>query len=85
MVVSSFQWAWQRTRVPDPRVAEEVRVLTTLRDNVLLSSTVERAFVKLYYIVSLPAADFIGNHNSATEMESSNGRYICPVKTTSIS
>ena len=47
------------------RLTAEARVLTSLRDKVLMSSTVGRAFVKLYYKLSPPVADFIAKHNTA--------------------
>ena len=44
-------------------MAEEVEMLTEFRDDVLLSSRLGRAFVKLYYKASPPMADFIAEHD----------------------
>lgn len=45
-------------------VAEEVIVLKTLRDNVLLTNSLGRNFVEFYYKVSPQVADFIAKHDS---------------------
>jgi hypothetical protein len=43
-------------------MAKEVVVLKNFRDNVLLQTSVGRSFVKFYYEVSPPIANYIGNH-----------------------
>jgi hypothetical protein len=45
-------------------MADEVRSLRTFRDRHLLTNSVGRAFVKTYYALSPPMADFIRSHDS---------------------
>lgn len=44
------------------RMAKQVVVLSNLRDNVLSKSSLRRSFVKFYYEISPPLADYIGEH-----------------------
>ena len=44
------------------RMAKEVDLLRNFRDNVLLNNTLGRRFVRSYYNVSPPLANYIGNH-----------------------
>jgi YVTN family beta-propeller protein len=46
------------------RMGEEVRMLKNFRDNVLLTNSLGRSFVKLYYKISPPVADLIAKHDS---------------------
>jgi hypothetical protein len=45
-------------------MADEVNILKDFRDNILLTNSIGKAFVKFYYKVSPPLADFISNHDS---------------------
>ena len=45
-------------------MAEEVNMLRRFRDNVLLTNALGKAFVRIYYKVSPPVADFIARHDS---------------------
>jgi hypothetical protein len=49
-------------------MAEEVKILKNFRDNVLLTNSLGRSFVKLYYKISPPVADFIAKHESLRTM-----------------
>jgi YVTN family beta-propeller protein len=49
-------------------MAEEVTILKNFRDNVLLTNSLGRSFVKLYYKISPPVADFIAKHESLRAM-----------------
>ncbi|MFC1814928.1 CFI-box-CTERM domain-containing protein [Thermodesulfobacteriota bacterium] len=46
------------------RTAKEVNILKNFRDNVLLTNSIGRNLVKLYYNVSPPMADFIAKHDN---------------------
>jgi len=46
------------------RMAKEVNILKNFRDNVLLTNSIGRNLVKLYYNVSPPIADFIAKHDN---------------------
>lgn len=45
-------------------MAEEVRVLKSLRDNILLNSSLGKRFVEFYHEVSPLVADFISKHDA---------------------
>ena len=45
-------------------MADEVNILKDFRDNILLTNSIGKAFVKFYYKVSPPLADFISEHDS---------------------
>jgi len=45
-------------------LTKEVNILKEFRDNILLTNSIGRAFVKFYYNVSPPIADFISNHDN---------------------
>ena len=46
------------------RMADEVKILQDFRDDILLPSFLGRSFVKFYYEVSPPVADFIAKHDT---------------------
>jgi hypothetical protein len=46
------------------RMADEVNILKDFRDHVLLTNSIGKAFVKFYYKVSPPLADFISKHDN---------------------
>jgi hypothetical protein len=46
------------------RMADEVNILRDFRDHVLLTNSIGKVFVKFYYKVSPPLADFISKHDS---------------------
>ncbi len=52
------------TATSGSRKAEEVKALKNYRDSVLMTNTLGRAFVKFYYKLSPPIADFIDKHGS---------------------
>jgi YVTN family beta-propeller protein len=52
------------TAVYGSSMTEEVKVLRRFRDNILLTNAVGKAFVRIYYKVSPPVADFIAKHDS---------------------
>ncbi len=45
-------------------MADEVNILKSFRDNVLLTNSIGQAFVKFYYNVSPPIADYIEKHDN---------------------
>ena len=45
-------------------MAKEINILKSFRDNVLLTSSIGKTFVKIYYKYSPPIADFISKHDS---------------------
>jgi len=45
-------------------MAKEVKILKNFRDSVLLKNAVGIAFVKSYYKISPPAANFIAKHDN---------------------
>ena len=49
-------------------MAEEVKILKNFRDNVLLTNSLGRSLVKLYYKISTPVADSIAKHDSLRAM-----------------
>ena len=50
------------TAVYGSHMAKEVAVLRNFRDDVLLTNSLGRSFVRFYYNVSPPVADYIGEH-----------------------
>ncbi|MBW2003246.1 MAG: hypothetical protein JRI72_01335, partial [Deltaproteobacteria bacterium] len=49
-------------------MGQHVKVLHEFRDRFLLTNTVGKAFVRLYYVYSQPVADFIGSHDAVRLM-----------------
>jgi len=45
-------------------MADEVNILKSFRDNILLTNSIGKAFVELYYNVSPPMANFIAKNES---------------------
>jgi hypothetical protein len=45
-------------------MAEEVKILKNFRDNVLLTNSLGKSFVNVYYKISPPVADFIAKYDS---------------------
>jgi hypothetical protein len=49
-------------------MAQEINILKNFRDNVLLTNSIGKSIVKIYYKVSPPIADFIAKHDSLRAM-----------------
>jgi len=49
-------------------MAQEVNILKSFRDNVLLTNSIGKMFVKIYYNYSPPVADFIAKHDRLRAM-----------------
>jgi hypothetical protein len=45
-------------------MADEVNILKSFRDNVLLTNSIGKAFMTFYYKISPPIADFISGRDS---------------------
>jgi len=57
-------WCFIATATYGSGMAGEVQILRKFRDNFLMNSAPVRSFVRFYYRVSPPVADFIGRHES---------------------
>jgi len=44
-------------------MAKEVRILKNFRENVLLTNSLGKSFLKFYYPVSPPIADLVAEHD----------------------
>jgi hypothetical protein len=49
-------------------MADEVKILKKFRDDVLMTNAPGRSFVRFYYRLSPPVADFIGRHENLREV-----------------
>ena len=49
-------------------MAQEINILKRFRENVLMTNSIGKTFVKIYYKVSPPIADFIAEHDSLRAM-----------------
>ena len=49
-------------------MAKEINILKSFRDNVLLTNSIGKTFVKIYYNYSPPMANFIAKHDGLRAM-----------------